>query len=108
MSVRALLAALHVIATDPKVTDHPSCVFTHHHRPHTEQERLACSDRTEGGLDGHKYSMLLPPLSDSPSWPEHTVLSSLWLLNPGCEDQTSFPMSEEDLQQSCLSSSSFS
>ncbi|TNN66177.1 hypothetical protein EYF80_023655 [Liparis tanakae] len=28
--------------------------------------------------------------------------------NNGCEDQTSFPMSEEGLQQSCFSSSTFS
>lgn len=27
--VLVLLATLHVIATDPKVTDHPNCVFTH-------------------------------------------------------------------------------
>lgn len=53
-------------------------------------------------------NVFLPPPSDTPSWLEHTVLSSLWFLDPTCEVQTSFPMSEEGLQQSSLSSSTFS
>lgn len=59
---KLLLAALHVIATDPKVTDHPNCVFTHsiiNHR--ADQQWLDCSYGAEG-LDGYQYTMFLPSL----------------------------------------------
>lgn len=109
MCERVLLAALRAIATDPKVTDHPNCVFTHFIiRHHTDQQWPDCSYRAEG-LDEDQYTMFLPsPCQIAPSWPGHTVLSSLWFLSPSCEDQTSFPMCEEGLQQSCFSSSTVS
>lgn len=46
--------------------------------------------------------------TNTPSWLGQTVLSSLWFLNRCREDQTSFPMCEEGLQQSCFNSSAFS
>lgn len=62
MCERVLLAALHVIATDPKVTDHPNCVFTHFIIPHdTDPQWPDCSYRAEG-LDGYQYTMFPPSL----------------------------------------------
>lgn len=106
--VWVLLATLHVMATDPKVTDHPSCVFTHFIIDLTDQQWLDCSYRAQC-LDGYQYTVFLPSQCRTLPLGLDTLLSTaLWFLNHSCEDQTFFPMCEEGLQQSRWSSSTFS
>lgn len=94
MCERVLLAALRVIATDPKVTDHPNCVFTHfiiNH--HTDQQWPDCSYGQRLWMKTNtlcfcplsvRYSFLAwthcsqqPTVSESQLW-RPDVLSHVW------------------------------
>lgn len=99
-----LLAALHVIATDPKVTDHPTWEFTHFIFYHWS----TVAGLLHGAKTGRLPTRYVPVLAllDTPG--SGTLCSAAYGLRIPLV-KTRHPFSSgEGLQQSCFSSSTFS